>query len=61
MLNVRIRQHCCAAGYDLYNEEVCPSSDSEKVIHLLWCKITGDVINHLVPLMECVTNKRKIL
>ena len=61
LLKTSICQHCCNPGYELYNSEVCPQVDTTKVIHLLWCHLSGDVVNHIVPMIKCETSESKNL
>lgn len=59
LLKTSIYQHCSAPGYELYNTEICPQNGSKEFVHLLWCHMSGDMINHIVALLRCKTDERK--
>ena len=61
LLKTRIYQHCSARGHELYNTEICPRNGSEECVHLLWCSLSGDMINHIVPLLECETGRKVLM
>ena len=62
LLKTNIHQHCSLPGYELYNTEICQSSGSLDCIHLLWCQLSASgVVNHIVPMLICETDRRSTI
>ena len=54
-LQRRSIQNCTSPGMELYNTRVVPLNIPPNVtpINILWCSLSGDKRNHIVPLQKC--------